>query len=127
MQKGKAKGKQGDDFRHGVIGVARAMVWLLVTMWIIFATLAGLMRNVPTAALAINVLSGAIIMFIAGYILASLGVMFFVNSIASEKKRRLKILAEEFTKLLREKERKEAEKKAARERPETDSAGEAPE
>lgn len=123
MQKSKTGGsKSGKDFRHGVIGIARSMVWLLVSLWIVAATLVGLLRNVPTPALALNVVSGALIMFIVGYVLASIGVTFFVGSIAAEKKRRMGILAQEFTKLLREKDKKEAQKKAERERLESESA-----
>lgn len=107
-----------------MIGIARSMVWLLVSLWIVAATLVGLVRNVPTPDLAMNVLSGAFIMFIAGYVLASIGVTFFVGSIAAEKKRRMSILAQEFTKLLREKDKKEAQKKADIERLESEATAE---
>jgi hypothetical protein len=88
------------DFREGVIGISRGLVWLIVSVWIIVTAIVGLLRNAPIEELIYTIVIGGLVLFIAGNIISSMGVNFVVTSIMRIRDKRRRTRLEEFESLV---------------------------
>jgi len=106
------------NYRYGVVGLARGLVWLVVGLWVIITAVIGLINDASLEQLFFAIFLGALVLFIAASLVASIGVNLVVSSIIAIRRRRKDILRKELEQIIaaQAEDKSKSEEAAERER-----------
>jgi len=106
------------NYRYGVVGLAHGLVWLVVGLWVIITAVIGLINDASLEQLFFAIFLGALVLFIAASLVASIGVNLVVSSIIAIRRRRKDILRKELEQIIaaQAEDKSKSEEAAERER-----------